>query len=197
MRNPNLFWLWWAAALTLASGCVTQNSRPPEEARPPAPPPKPQDMKVRVLALISGYERVPTEEEFKELGPGALAVLDELYADASQLPTTRTRAVASMALVDNPEAEKRLQDLVADPKVDVQYRSTAVAALAHRAGEKALSTLAPLLESEEPRMRDAAARALGRIGTAEARKTLEERLGKEQDAAVREAIQQSLTKMEP
>ena len=184
-----------------SSGCASQSSKaPPEEIRPPPSSntvKSQQATKEKVEALLAGYERVPTAEDFKVLGPEALTVLEQIYNDASQLPTKRTRAVASMALADSPDAEKKLRDIVIDSKVDSQYRSTAALALAHRAGERALTDLAPLLESKEPRLRDAAARAIGSVGSVDARKSLEERLGKETDPSVREAIQQTLTKMEP
>jgi HEAT repeat protein len=190
-----------AGLLLSATGCATQASKQPADETRPAtqsPAAKSQgDLKAKVEALLSGYERIPTDEDWKRLGPDALGVLEQLYNDPAQLPSTRTRAVASMAQVDNPAAVDSLKAIVADAKVDAQYRSTAVLALGYRTGEQALPQLEPLLDDKSPQMRDAAARAIGKVGTPDARKSLEERLGKEQDPAVREAIQQSLTKMEP
>lgn len=197
MWPPNLFRLWLLFPLLCAQGCATQTSRPPAEEAKPRPALSQEDLRQRVEALLSGYERIPTEEDFRPLGPGALVVLEQIFLDPARLPTQRTRAVASMALVESPQAEQKLKEILSDPKIDVQYRSTAVLALAHRSGAGALGELRPLLEDKDASLRHAAARALGRVGTLQARRSLEERLGKEPDPAVREAIQQSLTKTEP
>ncbi len=187
--------------LVASSGCANQSSKAPAaDPKPPTQSPaakSQEDLKARVEALLSGYEFVPSEEHFKPLGPQALTVLEQIFNDPSALPTRRNNAVAAMALVDNPAAESKLRAIVTDPKIDLQLRSTAAMALAHRTGEKALPDLLPLLDAEEPRLRDAAARAVGSVGTPGAKKALEDRLGKEEDPSVREAIQQTLTKMEP
>lgn len=192
---------WVLASLASFTGCASQSSKTPaEEPKPSTESPAARTqagLRDAVDALLSGYERVPTEEDWKRLGPDALGVLEQIYNDPAALPSRRTRAVASMAQVDNPEAVSRLKAIVGDSAADPQYRSTAALALAYRTGEKSLPEVQPLLDHQDPRLRDAAARALGRVGTEDARKFLEERLGKEEDPAVREAIQQSLTKMEP
>jgi HEAT repeat protein len=87
--------------------------------------------------------------------------------------------------------------VIKDAQVDVRYRSTAVVALGHRGGQAAVAELKPLLAASELALRQAAARALGNVGGADARTSLEEQLAKEEDPAVREIIQQSLTKLQP
>ncbi len=179
MRNQHRWNGATAAALLLcATGCASQASKQAaEEARAPAPSPAkaPGELRPKVEALLSGYERIPTDEDWKRLGPEALGVLLQIYQDPAQLPSTRTRAVASLAQVDNPAAVDALKAIVADAAIEAQYRSTAVLALGARTGEKALPQLQPLLEDKSPQLRDAASRAIGKVGTQEARKSLEER----------------------
>jgi HEAT repeat protein len=157
----------------------------------------PKDVRARCQTLLSGYERVPTEADFAPLGAAALPALEAIRADPASLPTTRSRAVSAMGLLKDPAAVERLKGLAADAELEESQRSAALLALAHRAGEGALPQLAPLLDDPNPRLRDSAARAVARVGTPDARKSLEGRLEKESDPGVREAIQQNLTKMEP
>jgi hypothetical protein len=188
-----------AVLLFSAQGCATQAPKQAEEAKPAGSTPSdPAQMRKKVEDLLSGYERIPKQEDWHRLGPDALAALEAIYRDPDALVSRRTRAVASMGQVENPKAEETLRSIIQDPKADVQYRSTAVLALSYRLGPSAaVPQVEPLLESKEPAMRDAATKALGQLGTAEARKSLEDRLGKEEDPAIREAIQQTLTKMQP
>lgn len=156
------------------------------------PPPGPENVRAKVETLLSGYEYVPTNEDWKRVGPGALDVLVQIANDPAQLPTRRTRAVASMAQVENPKATDTLLTLANDSKVEVRYRSTAVEALGAKLGDAALPKVSPLLNAKDAELREASARAIARMNTADARKTLESRLEKEQDPAVRDALQRGL-----
>ncbi len=71
-------------------------------------------------------------------------------------------------------------------------RNAAIALGNHR-DPRAVSALAKALEDEEPLVRGAAAWALGRIATPEARRALETRQALESDMAVRREIDQVLT----
>jgi HEAT repeat protein len=64
-------------------------------------------------------------------------------------------------------------------------------------GTEAVSSLLPLLEDRDERVRVAVARALGRLGGSQVQQALEERLPLEEAPLVREAIQQGLTFVEP
>jgi HEAT repeat protein len=154
-------------------------------------------MREQVDALLNGYERIPSDEDWKRLGPGALGTLEQIYADPNAFPTRRTRAVASMAQVDNPAAVERLKAILQDDRADPQYRSTAALALGARIGNEAVPSLEPALKDRDTRVREASARAMARLGTPEARRSLEAQLENEQDPLVREVIQRSLTKTEP
>ncbi|MFL5318668.1 MAG: HEAT repeat domain-containing protein [Myxococcaceae bacterium] len=183
------------ALMAVSASAQTAKKKPGQKAPPPidAPtPPGPDDVRAKVMALLSGYEYVPTAEDWKRVGPGALDVLAEIAADSTQLPTRRTRAVACMGQLDTPKASERLTTLVTNEKLEPQYRGTAIEALGAKLGDKALPTVKPFLTASNAELREATARTLSRMKTPEARKTLESRLEKEQDAAVRDAIQRGL-----
>ncbi|MGQ0507577.1 MAG: HEAT repeat domain-containing protein [Myxococcaceae bacterium] len=186
-----------AAALLCTVACANQNPKAAEEKRAMALNATPAELRPKVEALLNGYERIPTDEDWKRLGPNALQVLEQIYADPAVLPTRRTRAVASMAQVDNPAAAERLRSILKDTQADVQYRSTAAQALSARLGPDAVPDLNPSLSDKDARVREGGAKALSRVSGPEARQLLEDRLGNEEDPAVREIIQQSLTKSEP
>jgi hypothetical protein len=185
------------ACFAAAGGCATQASKSSAEETRARPQVTPAALREQVEGLLNGYERMPTDEEWKRIGPDALGVLEQIYLDATALPSRRTRAVASMAQVDNPAAADKLKEILQDGRVDVQYRSTAALALGSRMGSSAVPALEPALKDRDGRVREASARAMARLGSPEARRSLEEQLAKEEDPAVREVIQQSLTKTEP
>lgn len=153
-------------------------------------------LREKVEALLGG-ERAPSAEEWKKLGPEALWVLEQIYNDPAALPSRRTRAVASMALVDDPAAIAHLEAILFEPATEESYRAIAAQALAQRVGPAALEKLSPLLSSKTATTREAAVRAIGTLSTPEAKKKLEEHLEIEDDSAVREVAQQTLTKMQP
>lgn len=160
-------------------------------------PPRTRDMEASVNALLNGYERVPTAEDWKRLGPTAYTVLDRLIASPDTLPSVKSRAISSLVHVQNPEALPRLEGLVKDAALAPPLRATAVLALAARGGQPTQTTLAPLLQNPDARVREAAARALGRLASPTAREALELRLADEKDTAVRQAIEAGLSQTKP
>jgi HEAT repeat protein len=138
-----------------------------------------------------------SEADWKQLGPGALAVLEKLCKDSAKLPAQRARAVDALALVDSPEASLGLKTLLSDPKLAANYRSRAAAALGQRDGSGATPALRPLLVEASPQLRESAIRTLTRVGGEDARRALEDRLSREEDGNLRELIQRSLTKLQP
>jgi HEAT repeat protein len=96
-----------------------------------------------------------------------------------------------------PETLAELSGLAQDAKAPEPRRTRAVAAMALVAGLDAVPLLAPLLEDRSESVRAATAQTLGRMGGAEARRVLEERLPLEEHQEVREAIQRGLSYLEP
>lgn len=154
-------------------------------------------LRARVEALLQDEDVYQHEADWKPLGPDALAVLVQVAADPNVPSAWRARAVASMGFVENPEAVERLHALLDDPGTHPTLRANAAFALALRSGPEALSALLPHLQDGQQQVREAVALAIGRLGSVEAQRALEERLPAEEDLLVRDAIQQGLTLVEP
>jgi HEAT repeat protein len=143
----------------------------------------------RVVQMLSGIEDVPTDEAWRRLGDGAIPVLVDLYADRSAPPYVRLRAVGAVGAFPRPATRTFLLAVAnAEGQSDLFVRE-AVNSLARAFGRNAIRDLAPFLSHAEPVVREATARALGRIGGADAQRLLRARLGTERDAVVREAIE--------
>jgi HEAT repeat protein len=149
----------------------------------------------RLLEAPSALQ--PQEADWAPLGPDALGLLEEIAANPKAPLELRSRAIAAMAVIAHPEASSRLQALVESSRTPPPLLAAAVLALGRRTGVLAVPTLAPLLAHPSEKVRQAAAHTLGRLGSPEARRLLEERLPLEEEPAVREVIQQGLTHAEP
>jgi HEAT repeat protein len=179
--------------LGLCAGCSTHGARTSSSTAGLATS---TDLRARVYALLSS-EHATTDDEWKQLGPEALAILQEVYGDVSADPLRRTRAVGAMGQVDNPAAADFLKDLTTNEQVDIAYRSAALLAYEHRTGSAALPEIKLLLPDPNARLRATAVLALTKVGTSEARALLEEQLTREEDPSIRDAIEKGLTKIEP
>ncbi|SEN00221.1 HEAT repeat-containing protein [Stigmatella aurantiaca] len=153
----------------------------------------PAGVRGEVLSLLDRAGAVPQETEWKPLGPAALSVLEELAADPQMPPQRRSRAVTFMAAVDHPQATDRLQAFLQNGDTQPDLRASAATALGLRVGTGAVPTLLPFLQDRSDPVREAVARALGRLGGAQVQQALEERLPLEEVPGVREALQQGLT----
>jgi HEAT repeat protein len=184
-------------ALTFyVTSCAPRPKSPAEESHPTRSPAalKQGDLRTQVDALLA---RSAPLEEWRKLGPETLDVLEQVFNDPAAQPEQRTRALIAIGHLEQPAAMDRVKAIARDPNADVRYRATAVAALGHRGGQAVIPDLKQVLGGGEPALRQAAARALGNVGGEAARSPLEEHLSKEEDPAVREVIQQSLTKLQP
>lgn len=146
----------------------------------------------RVRQMLSGVEDVPSDEDWRRLGDGVIPVLIDLYGDADQPPYVRLRAVGAVAAFPRPAVRTFL---LAVTRVEGQsdlFIREAVMALARGFGAAASADVSPFLGHDEPVVREAAARALGRIGDAGATRALRARLTVERDSTVRATIEAAL-----
>jgi len=150
-----------------------------------------------ILRLLDSAEAFPREADWAPLGPEALTELTGLVRDPKASEPQRARAVAAMAVVAHPEATVRLQEILRPASAPPSVRAAAALALARRTGLESVPSLTPLLADRSEAVRASVAQMLGRVGGAEARKVLEERLSLEEDREVREAIQRGLSYIEP
>jgi len=139
-------------------------------------------------------------EAWRKLGPAAVGPLGKIArgAEARSAPRRREDAIRSLGAMDGiPEAALPLRAIVADPNAIVPDRTRAAFALAQQQGPAAVADLEPLLQEPSELLRLGAARGLAQAGGDDAKKALEDRLELEETPVVREAIQRTLTLMQP
>jgi len=139
-------------------------------------------------------------EEWRKLGPAAVEPLGKIARGAEARPAERRReeAIRSLGGMDGiPEAALPLRMIAADPRASDPDRCRAAFALAQQQGPASVADLEPLLQDPSESLRVGAARGLGQAGGDDAKKALEDRLELEETPVVREAIQRTLTLMQP
>jgi len=179
--------LCWSALLV---GCA---GRRPSSVDPV----RPASLQSTVDALLDRAGLPATDEDWKRVPPEGLDLLAQTVRDTSASAEKRLRAIGAMAQVNNPGASEELKRLWKQSRLDISFRSAALLAFAERMGNSAVGELGPVLADADWQVRQAGARALAKIGTKEARAALEDRLGREDAASVRDVIQQALTMIEP
>lgn len=146
----------------------------------------------RVRELLSGIEHTPSDADWQRIGEGALPILIELSQSPSEAPYVRLRAVGATGAFPRPAVRTFLLAVArVEGQSDLMVRE-AVVTLARAFGASAVADVAPFLAHEEPVVREATARALGRIRTPAAASALRARLPEERDGVVRDAIQTAL-----
>ncbi|MCE9673939.1 HEAT repeat domain-containing protein [Myxococcus stipitatus] len=181
-----------AGTATAAHGRATlaQSSLAPLEGTPP------EDLRARVLALLD-QQAPPREEAWRQLGPQAIPVLNAMVMDGTVPAPRRSRAMASLAMVDPSQGASSIQEVLADVRAPAEVRASAAQSLGRCLGIDAIPILATRLTDREDQVREAVAVALGRLGGQQARLALEERLPVEERPLVREALQRGLSLTEP
>ena len=155
-----------------------------------------------VVAVISATAMAMLSP--RALAPALPSTVDAGALDASTpaaglqgAPGTRTEAEAAPPpVVESPEVVA-LRAAVADPAAAPGDRTRAAFALAAQVGPAAVADIAPLLQDDREAIRIGAARGLAQAGGDDAKKALEDRLELEEEPVVREAIQRTLTLMQP
>lgn len=205
MVDPSVRALGRTGVVAIALGAMAMLSprAVPGEAPPPAgsgagdagsPPLSGPQLRAAVLALL---ERGAPPEDWQPLGAAAVPVLEELARGAGTPPRRREEAIRSLGALEVPEAAAPLRALAADARAPDDLRARAAFALAQQQGPAAVADLEPLLQDPREPLRLGAARALGQAGGEDAKKALEDRLELEDSVMIREAIQKTLTLMQP
>ena len=178
-----------APALLLASLCAGACTRSVGTARTT------DEARARIAVLLDAPDAGATE--FASIGAQAVPALQAELLD-ERSPDAR-RLAAARALADLPDGAGlgALGDAVGAPRLRPALRDAVAEELGSHGRDQAVTRLSPLLGSADPAIRSAAARGLGRAGGAAARKSLEDRLEREDDPGVREQLQASLARSQP
>lgn len=143
------------------------------------------------MAMLSPRAGVGRAPAAPPTAPAPEAEQDAGAADAGDLDAGVADAGVPPAVVDP------LRRTAADPRASDLDRCRAAFALAQALGPEAVADLEPLLQDPRESLRIGAARGLGQAGGDDAKKALEDRLELEETPVVREAIQRTLTLMQP
>jgi hypothetical protein len=151
------------AALALPACCSSGRASPPEPAgNEGPPPPDTQDsVEARVEALLSGYEMVPSAEDWARAGTPqeVSAALMHIAERPAGKTLMASRALSSLAHFPRPEVASFLEARVGDGALPAGLRGKAAIALAAGFGDAKAGVVAPLFASPDEDLRDNAVRA--------------------------------------
>ena len=154
-----------------------------------------EEARSRVASLLDAPDAgVP---DFAAIGPEAVPALQAELLDTQATQGRRRAAARALALLPGRAGLATLGDAVGSPRLTPALRDAAAEELGSHDRDEAVARLGPLLGAQDPSVRSAAARGLGRAGGAAARKSLEDRLEREEDPGVRERLQASLAQAQP
>jgi HEAT repeat protein len=154
-----------------------------------------EEARSRVGALLDAPDA--GAPEFAAVGPEAVPALQAELLDTRASEPRRLAAARVLAGLPGRAGLGTLGDAVASPRLTPALRDAVAEELGSHDRDEALARLGPLLGAPDPSVRSAAARGLGRAGGAAARKSLEDRLEREEDPGVRERLQASLAQAQP
>lgn len=150
---------------------------------------------MRVGALLDAPDAGATE--FASVGAEALPALQAELLEPRASDARRLAAARALAGLPGKEGLAVLGDAVGSARLAPGLRDAVAEELGSHDRDEAVARLGPLLGATDPSVRSAAARGLGRAGGAAARKSLEDRLEREEDPGVRERLQASLAQAQP
>ena len=154
-----------------------------------------EEARARVAALLDAPDAGPAD--FASVGAEAVPALQLTLLDPQASDTRRLTAAHALAGLPERAGLGVLGDAVASPRLSPGLRDAVAEELGSHDRDEAVARLGPLLGAADPSVRSAAARGLGRAGGAAARKSLEDRLEREEDPGVRERFQASLAQAQP
>jgi HEAT repeat protein len=178
----------WTLSFAIAFGVAV-----PAAAQAPSK----EEVKKRLLVMMSGFEKVPSPEEWKAAGPPELVAqaLVEVADDVSMAPSRRARAVTGLRYAPVPAAATALERIAKDEKSLPMLRRKAVLGLGSVSQAASLPVLEGLLSSPDPLFRDAVLQGIAEVATPEAVKMVEARLAIEKSESVRKTMERLLPEM--
>jgi len=146
----------------------------------------------QVQVILSQYEEAPTAEQLRRMGPDTLRVLISLYDEERTPAYVRLRVLSAVRHYATPATRTFLLAVLRLPNQSDLHQRQALLSLASAFGDGARVEIARSLSSQHPVVREAAGRALRRIGTAAARRLIVEHGARERDPGVRRTFNEEL-----
>jgi len=147
-----------------------------------------QSTRDRVLELLQGYELEPGQSEWDEIGPEAAPVLMDIASDSQQVKILRARALLALKFFPVDKVMTFMVDLISMEGQDEMVVRKGLYALASAFGKNSLDHIAPFLGHENPDVREAAARAVGKVLSWKSLKLLKQRAKVEDNAMVLDVL---------
>jgi len=144
-----------------------------------------------VMDLLNAYEDTATPEELRALGDKVDVELMHIADDHDVPSSRRSRAVTALAHFPGDKVRHFLEKHAEKADKGI-LRRKAVWSLAVAYGDEALPTLQEALADDDSLLRVAAAQALGEVRSEAAAEVLRARRAKEDQDAVKEAIDKAL-----
>lgn len=190
----------WAMVFVAMSGCCSAGraqASDPEAGDETALTAKDPALIERVRAMLSGYEHVPTAEDWARAGEAAdvAEALMTLANEPGAKTTTAARATSSLGFFPRPEVAKFLVGRTGDERVGPTLRGKAAIALGLAFGDDHADDIAALLSSSDAGLREDAVRAFRHLMSPAAERFLETRMALEPAAHIREAMVSARTRI--
>jgi len=147
-----------------------------------------QSTRDKVLKLLKGYEYEPGQSEWDEIGPEAASVLMDIASDPQQVKILRARALLALSYFPLAKVRVFMVELVSMEGQDEMVVRKGLYSLASAFGKNSLDDVAAFLGHENPDVREAAARAVGKIVSWKSLKLLKQRAKVEENAMVLEVV---------
>ncbi|MBI5815837.1 MAG: HEAT repeat domain-containing protein [Nitrospinae bacterium] len=148
-----------------------------------------------MVSVLSGHHGAPGDEYWSKLDADhTREVLLKISGDEKVHTIVRARAVLALA---HFRTEQTAAVITQKAKSDsLPYlRSAAFESLAKSEGENALKALSDGLKDSDVMVRISVARSIGKIGGAEAKKTLKGSLGSEKDSTAKSVMEKTVEQM--
>ncbi|MBI5486682.1 MAG: HEAT repeat domain-containing protein [Deltaproteobacteria bacterium] len=152
----------------------------------------------RLSGLLHAYEHQPTAGEFEALGERDLVrdALIRIVGDDAEVALLRGRAIVALGYFPDETSRRAIEGVLDRPELSDIILRRAIETMAHAYREAGLSRISPYLDDARSDVREAAAVALGEIGTAAALRALRRRLAREETAVVRTTIEREVRRLE-
>ncbi len=149
-----------------------------------------------LVSILSGYHDTPGEDYWMKLDPGQTReTLKSITDDPTVFTPVRARALIALTYFGNDEVSGLLSNKLRTETLPY-LRSAACEALSRLKGEESLPELKDALNDQNVMVRLTAIRSLRRLGTDNAKQTLQNRLATETNTTAKSVIQRALTQME-
>lgn len=142
----------------------------------------------QVRGMLSAFEGMPTQAQWRALGPGTLRQLVRLYSDRSEPSYVRFRTLDAAQHFPTRATRTFLLGVAQTPGQSDLYIRQAILSLGRAFGESAVEHIAPFSDDAHASVREGVVMALSEIGTPPAIAILRDRATLERAQHIRERI---------